>query len=64
MLLGLEDLWVKEKFAVGNRAHVEDETVVALAEVMDLYGYSPESPQWESEWQKTFEPGEGEWLCS
>ncbi|KAF8158558.1 hypothetical protein B0H34DRAFT_709390 [Crassisporium funariophilum] len=66
LLLGVEDLKIgersekKEGIDVGRaRSGVEDETVVALAEVMDAYGYgfasNPSSVVVE-EWEKEFQP--------
>ena len=68
ILLGIEDLRVGERgekeqgIDVGNaRTGVENETVVALAEVMDTYAYAAGtvSPGVE-EWEKEFQPaGQG-----
>ncbi|KAJ7600852.1 hypothetical protein C8J56DRAFT_1038477 [Mycena floridula] len=58
LLAGLEDLRVSEKLLVGRRDRVEAETVVALAEVMDLYQPSSSS-EWEKDWRKSFPLAEG-----
>ncbi|KAA1479310.1 hypothetical protein DENSPDRAFT_789064 [Dentipellis sp. KUC8613] len=60
ILLGLEDL--KERLEAqqgggGARARSEDEVVVAVAEVMDVYG-GPKDSTWEKEFQPETENGE------
>lgn len=70
LLLGVEDLRIgrrsekKEGIDVGStRSLVEDETVIALAEVMDTYSHSLNSgvsPSGVEEWEREFEPaGQG-----
>jgi hypothetical protein len=61
LLLGVEDLRIGEKdkeegIDVGNaRSRVEDETIIALAEVMDTYASAAGT-----DWEKEFQPaGEG-----
>jgi hypothetical protein len=54
LLLGLNDLVAKIDLASG-RSTVEDEVVVALAEVMDLY-----EPR--KEWEKEFQQGQSAYL--
>lgn len=72
LLLGIEDLKIggkgreKEGIDVGNaRWGVEDETIVALAEVMDVYASglsSSSSSTGIEEWEKEFQPaGQGLW---
>ncbi|CAA7269122.1 unnamed protein product [Cyclocybe aegerita] len=64
LLLGVEDLKISQKGEkregadVGTaRAGVEDETVVALAEVMDTYAYSlGSSSNGVEEWEREFQP--------
>jgi hypothetical protein len=66
LLMGLEDLRVAEKLEVGGRGGVEEEVVVALAEVMDTYAYSygyGRPSHGVEEWEEEFQPmkeGEGE----
>ncbi|TFY64171.1 hypothetical protein EVG20_g6041 [Dentipellis fragilis] len=60
ILLGLEDL--KERLGAqqgsgGARARSEDEVVVAVAEVMDVYG-GPKDSAWEKEFQPETENGQ------
>ncbi|KIM41760.1 hypothetical protein M413DRAFT_445001 [Hebeloma cylindrosporum] len=64
LLLGVEDLRIGESgekgegIDVGNaRSGVENETVVALAEVMDTYAYAAGTvPPGVEEWEKEFQP--------
>ncbi|VDC04494.1 unnamed protein product [Peniophora sp. CBMAI 1063] len=63
VLLGLEDL--KKDIGSGNgrrsaRGKAEDEVVIALAEVMELYGRKGDS--WESEFKPQVEAGEADTL--
>jgi len=67
LLLGVEDLKVGDKdgnLNIGSwRSAVEDETVVALAEVMDTYAGSSPSLNGVEEWEKEFQPaGQGKIL--
>lgn len=60
ILLGLDDL--KEKSGAdpgsgGVRAKTEDELIVALTEIMELYG-APKDSAWEKEFQPQTEHGE------
>jgi hypothetical protein len=61
-LLGLDDLERMGKLKTGSgeagRGWVEDEVVVALAEVMELYE-SAQGGGWEKEFQPATEEGEG-----
>ena len=68
LLLGIEDLRIgnkgekEQEIDVGNaKTGVENETVVALAEVMDTYAYAPGTvPSGVEEWEKEFQPaGQG-----
>jgi hypothetical protein len=54
LLLGIEDMKLSHKLDVGDRSRVEDEIILCLAEVLDLYRYEyePSSSQWESEFKK------------
>ena len=62
-LLGVEDLRIGERrekeqgIDVGNaRTGVENETVVALAEVMDIYAYATGTdPHGVEKWEKEFQ---------
>ncbi|KAF8904131.1 hypothetical protein CPB84DRAFT_1814520 [Gymnopilus junonius] len=65
LLLGVEDVKIgdrkvkKEGIDVGSaRSGVEDETIVALAEVMDTYAYgvSSSSSNGVEEWEREFQP--------
>ncbi|KAF9561067.1 hypothetical protein CPC08DRAFT_635895 [Agrocybe pediades] len=62
LLLGVEDLKVGDKdgsLDIGSwRYGVEDETVVALAEVMDTYAGSSQSSNGVEEWEKEFQPAD------
>ena len=65
MLLGLDD--VKEKLGVkenrgGARGKAEDEVVVALAEIMDIYA-GTRVDGWEKEFHPETESGEGMYHC-
>ena len=71
LLLGVEDLRIGETgekeqgIDVGNaRSGVENETVVALAEVMDTYAYAAGTvPPGVEEWEKEFQPaGQGRFI--
>jgi len=60
ILLGLDDL--KEKLGADSRsgsvrAKTEDELIVALTEIMELYG-APKDSAWEKEFQPETEHGE------
>lgn len=60
--MGLEDLKEQVKMDLpteNGRGKVEDEVVVALAEVMDTYAYIQSPGIWENEFQPATEPGEG-----
>ena len=62
-MLGLEDL--KKDIGSGSgrrsaRGKAEDEAVIALAEVMELYGQKGDG--WESEFKPQGEAGEGEMM--
>ena len=64
ILLGLDDLIKKlgADLASGSvRAKVEDELIVALSEIVELYG-APKDSAWEKEFQPETEQGEREWL--
>ncbi|KAF6756001.1 hypothetical protein DFP72DRAFT_306958 [Ephemerocybe angulata] len=58
LLLGIEDLGKKElDVALGARGVVEDEDIVALAEVMDTYAFSVTGgTHGVEEWEKEFQP--------
>jgi hypothetical protein len=63
ILLGLEDL--KQKLATDPggasvRAKTEDQLIIALTEIMQLYG-APKDNAWENEFQPETERGECEW---
>lgn len=60
ILLGLDDL--KEKLGTdpgsgGVRAKTEDELIIALTEIMEIYG-APKDSAWEKEFQPQTEHGE------
>ena len=64
--LGLDDL--KDKLSADTesgsvRAKTEDELIVALTEIMELYG-APKDSAWEKEFQSETEHGERELRCS
>lgn len=62
ILLGLEDLKKKLGADPGSgsvRAKTEDELIVALTEIMELYG-APKDSAWEKEFQPETERGERE----
>jgi hypothetical protein len=62
ILLGLEDLKNKLGTDPGNgsvRAKTEDELIIALTEIMELYG-APKDSAWEKEFQPETEHGERE----
>lgn len=60
LLMGLEDFESKLKIREGRlRGSVEDEVVLSLAEVMDLYSSLRDSSDWELEFHPDTE-GEGE----
>lgn len=59
LLLGVEDLKVEKGIDLGNtRSAVEDEIVVAVAEVIDAYayGFRSASSNGVEEWEKEFQP--------
>jgi hypothetical protein len=59
LLMGLEDLKVAEKLNVGGRGRVEEEVVMALAEVMDTYTYPYGHARPSSvvqDWEQEFQP--------
>ena len=60
ILLGFEDL--ESELHLGNggmRGIVEDEIVLALAEVLDTYSYVPYSTEWAKDFKSESEDGEG-----
>ena len=60
ILLGLEDLEGQLHLGSGGvRGVVEDETVLALAEVLDAYSYVPYSTDWAKDFKSESEDGEG-----
>jgi len=62
ILLGLDDLIKKLGADLGSasvRAKTEDELIVALSEIMELYG-APKDSAWEKEFQPETEQGERE----
>ena len=62
ILLGLDDLIKKLSADLGSgsvRAKVEDELIVALSEIVELYG-APKDSAWEKEFQPETEQGECE----
>ena len=64
ILLGLDDLVKKLGADLGSgsvRAKAEDELIVALSEIMELYG-APKDSAWEKEFQPETEQGECESL--
>lgn len=64
ILLGLDDLIKKLGADLGSgsvRAKTEDELIVALSEIMELYG-APKDSAWEKEFQPETEQGECELL--
>jgi hypothetical protein len=61
VLLGLHDLNIASGEA-NYSASVEDEIVVALAEVMDNYAYVHSPGSWENEFQPVIVSGEGVYL--
>ena len=64
ILLGLDDLIKKlgaDSRSGSVRAKTEDELIVALSEIMELYG-APKDSAWEKEFQPETEQGERELL--
>ena len=66
ILLGLDEL--KDKLGADSgsgsvRAKIEDELIVALTEITELYG-APKDSAWEKEFQPETEHGERELRCS
>lgn len=61
LLLGLKDLKAHIGLISGQGA-VEDEVVVAFAEVMETYKPRQEGSGWEKEFQPATEQGEGAYL--
>lgn len=62
LLVGLEDLRVRQKLMVG-RDKLETETVVSLAEIMDIH-YQTKTPSqytlaWEQDWTQSVVPADG-----
>jgi hypothetical protein len=64
LLAGLEDFKAELKIREGGRlrGRIEDEVVLALAEVMDLYSVSRGSADWENEFHRDTDEGEGVFL--
>ena len=65
VLLGIDDL--KARLHLGEqtvKGHLEDEVVLALAEVMDTFGNQQSAGTWENEFRPVPPNGEGSFLCT